>query len=927
MTGGTIGYHGFGTTRRLELPDGTDAVVSPSGRAALRYNPASMAIEVSVDGAAYVALSTGGGGASPWVDDGGGNVRLQNAANDVVVGAAATAAGEKMRIIGDVRVESQVQVTELTSVPGAGLDLEISSDTDNVNVSAAGATGFTVGVGGGVDALRVTTSQTTLQINPADSAALSVNDGTDDYVTADTTGRELTFGDLATPLAATTTAADDIREDTSGRFRVTNGLQTAYDVDISVGTVSTGEAANPLRELHTIPTADASAWIVQDAGTNPIIAVDTTVGVETIDMGNGTTNPDVRILGSGTFTSNAADNVFSTGPLTMTELAADPAAGANQGKTYTKDVAGRTELFYRDDTGAVVQMTSGGSPAPGGAGGANTEVQYNNAGNLDGDPAFIFDGTNVTLTNALFADGGLDRSAVGALAIAASTATSVTVGATLNPVSTTIVVPDNTSQVFRIEDVNGDGYMQIDTTNFGEFVGFGNNNTSPNYFFNGSNPAMSVGSNNSGRVEAASFGPGPLIGFSRAMFVGTETEATSITLGQSAAALTIDSSDIIVSDAQISLTEIAADPGAVANQGRVYTKDVSAATELFYQDSAGNVVQITSGGGLVAPTSFTSGDFNMPDNTAGAFQLREGTNAYLTINTTNASELIQWGETSQAIPLEYLIYIDESNGNAYRILSEGTSSPWLQFQTNGPTMIIGNNTGLSGGPTNIGLYVRSQSQAFRIVNQQKSRTMVEFDEVAEIMTWGNNVDNHTFQFAGDGPVYLGSTIGDNSYLQWRERTGDPTNVAAHGQMYCKDTSSITELFYQDDTGQVVQMTRNGGVGEPVLTSNTAGAYTITDPTTAADYFDINTTTAAEEITLGGSQNPAVTIDTTADITIGAAGAAVGFFGTSPANQTSAYTPTNVTTDRSFDANATDINELADVVGTIIADLQSFGLFA
>lgn len=38
-----------------------------------------------------------------------------------------------------------------------------------------------------------------------------------------------------------------------------------------------------------------------------------------------------------------------------------------------------------------------------------------------------------------------------------------------------------------------------------------------------------------------------------------------------------------------------------------------------------------------------------------------------------------------------------------------------------------------------------------------------------------------------------------------------------------------------------------------------------------------------------------------------------------------YTPTNVSTDRSFDANATDIDELADVVGTLIADLQAVGV--
>lgn len=38
-----------------------------------------------------------------------------------------------------------------------------------------------------------------------------------------------------------------------------------------------------------------------------------------------------------------------------------------------------------------------------------------------------------------------------------------------------------------------------------------------------------------------------------------------------------------------------------------------------------------------------------------------------------------------------------------------------------------------------------------------------------------------------------------------------------------------------------------------------------------------------------------------------------------------YTPTNVTADRAFDANAVVVAELADVVGTLIADLQAAGI--
>ena len=46
--------------------------------------------------------------------------------------------------------------------------------------------------------------------------------------------------------------------------------------------------------------------------------------------------------------------------VTLPELGADPTAVANTGFLYTKDDAADTELFYRDDSGNVVQITEDG---------------------------------------------------------------------------------------------------------------------------------------------------------------------------------------------------------------------------------------------------------------------------------------------------------------------------------------------------------------------------------------------------------------------------------------------------------------------------------------------------------------------------------------------------------------------------------------
>ena len=58
---------------------------------------------------------------------------------------------------------------------------------------------------------------------------------------------------------------------------------------------------------------------------------------------------------------------------------------------------------------------------------------------------------------------------------------------------------------------------------------------------------------------------------------------------------------------------------------------------------------------------------------------------------------------------------------------------------------------------------------------------------------------------------------------------------------------------------------------------------------------------------------------------GASGQKIGFFGVTPVVQRPTYTITNLTTDKSYDANATSTDELADVLGTLIADLKSLGL--
>jgi hypothetical protein len=69
-------------------------------------------------------------------------------------------------------------------------------------------------------------------------------------------------------------------------------------------------------------------------------------------------------------------------------------------------------------------------------------------------------------------------------------------------------------------------------------------------------------------------------------------------------------------------------------------------------------------------------------------------------------------------------------------------------------------------------------------------------------------------------------------------------------------------------------------------------------------------------------------DLTVDGALNHDGSTVGFFGTTPASRPTGYTTfSNLSSDRTCDANSTTTDELADILGTLIEDLKSLGLIA
>jgi hypothetical protein len=137
-------------------------------------------------------------------------------------------------------------------------------------------------------------------------------------------------------------------------------------------------------------------------------------------------------------------------------------------------------------------------------------------------------------------------------------------------------------------------------------------------------------------------------------------------------------------------------------------------------------------------------------------------------------------------------------------------------------------------------------------------------------------------------------------------------------------------FFADDSNVNGTMTNNYGFYSDEQTGGTTNYGIVLGQVTGGSSYVAwlnNTndgTTANQGIVFGSSQDTnlyrsaANTLTTDDSFTVG---------GTLTVGTAPTYTPSNVTTDRTFDANVTTINELADVVGTIIADLQTIGLFA
>lgn len=193
---------------------------------------------------------------------------------------------------------------------------------------------------------------------------------------------------------------------------------------------------------------------------------------------------------------------------------------------------------------------------------------------------------------------------------------------------------------------------------------------------------------------------------------------------------------------------------------------------------------------------------------------------------------------------------------------------------------------------------------------------------------------------GQGPYSFGSGGGspgatDNSFFKL---TGTFTSGGSSTAAVALDVE-VDLTGAAGDTTFLAQIVSGNNVGSSITTQGTGD--TIADVATAILYEPDITVTGADVVTNAttlkvasapdeGTNNRAFWV-VSGTSTIGGAlehtGSTLGLFGATPASQPAAYTVSNGTTVRTYDADATTVAELADVLATLIGDLQSLGAVA
>lgn len=259
-------------------------------------------------------------------------------------------------------------------------------------------------------------------------------------------------------------------------------------------------------------------------------------------------------------------------------------------------------------------------------------------------------------------------------------------------------------------------------------------------------------------------------------------------------------------DGYLPFPERVSDPNFIDNYGNLYTKqdDDYGTTELFYQDSLGNVTQITQDGYLATYNSLRG------------VRLLTGTNFIADPNSVVLFAKNVGGVTE--------LFIKDDLQNEIQVTSEGSvvSSPINISDIDGYISFFGNelDPNMTTGTENQLVLDFSPADEYALSVYRNGLLMRRVnalsDDYQEYTLSGNVVGflptnvsgNWYFAQAIDGYSRFGALV--DGVLQLPDTT-DPLFVSDIGQLYSKEVDGYSELHYRDDYGLITQITNRGEV--------------------------------------------------------------------------------------------------------------------
>ena len=256
----------------------------------------------------------------------------------------------------------------------------------------------------------------------------------------------------------------------------------------------------------------------------------------------------------------------------------------------------------------------------------------------------------------------------------------------------------------------------------------------------------------------------------------------------------------------LQMAERSSDPAAIANNGQLYTKESSSRTELFFEDDAGNITQITKAGQL------NSAEFSFPllapNGTAAAPSYSASA------SPTDGMYFAQAGSVDFAIAGTRTAYIQ---ANSVGILSDtGTFILGLAADvklTRDAAAVLALKNGTTAqefrvyGTTTGSKYVRLSHNGTDAIFQSSSATEriligTNLNTSWIFETGGGFTSNGNLRFS-HGTSALATTATEG-YAHWQSCAGAPTGVPASipsGQVpHVFDTTNDRLYFYYDDGG-------------------------------------------------------------------------------------------------------------------------------